>query len=105
MQLLTSRDYPVIDYQTMVEFIGQERLFRASNGTFLLHMSSKGQLGAEERILWLTARDAISWLNEAPDQFGSFWEFGKNVSDPPAGRSTVRHALQSACSSVSRMPS
>jgi hypothetical protein len=74
MQLLVSRAYPVIDFQTMAEFIGCERLFRASDGTFLLHMSSDGKLDAEERIIWLTARDAISWLNEAPDQFGSFWE-------------------------------
>jgi hypothetical protein len=58
----------------MAEFIGSERLFRASDGTFLLHMSSDGKLDAEERIIWLTARDAISWLNEAPDQFGSFRE-------------------------------
>ena len=74
MQLLATRDYPVIDYQTMGEFIGRERLFRATDGTFLLHMSSKGKFEAEERIAWLTACDALSWLNEAPDQFGSFWE-------------------------------
>jgi hypothetical protein len=29
----------------------------------------------EERILWLSVREALSWLNDAPDQFGSFWEF------------------------------
>ena len=73
MRLLASRDYPVIDYQTMGEFIGHERLFRAMDGAFLLHMSSEGKLEAEERIIWLTVRDAISWLNEAPDEFGSFW--------------------------------
>jgi hypothetical protein len=37
-------------------------------------MSSKGKLEAEERIVWLTVRDAISWVNEAPDEFGSLWE-------------------------------
>jgi hypothetical protein len=74
MQLLASRDYPVIDYQTMGEFNGHERLFRATDGAFLLHMSSEGKLEAEERIIWLTVRDAISWLNEVPDEFGSFWE-------------------------------
>ncbi len=83
MQLLASREYPVIDCQTMDEFIGHERLFRASDGPFLLHMSSEGTFGAEERIIWLTLRDAISLLNEAPDQFGSFWEFADVV---PAGR-------------------
>ena len=59
MHLLASREYPVIDYQTMAEFIGHERLFRAANGdAFLLHMSSDWKLAAEERIIWLTARDA-----------------------------------------------
>ena len=75
MQVLVSRDYAVIDYQTMSEFIGRERLFRVTDGGFLLYMSSEGKLEAEERIIWLTVRDAISWLNEVPDQFGSFWEF------------------------------
>ena len=74
MHLLASRGYPVIDYQTMDEFIGRERLFRANDGAFLLHMSSEGTLETQERLIWLTVRDAISWLNEAPDEFGSFWE-------------------------------
>jgi hypothetical protein len=34
MQLLASREYPVIDYPTMAEFIGHERLFRMPNGQF-----------------------------------------------------------------------
>jgi hypothetical protein len=75
MHLLVSREYPVIDYQTMTEFVGHERLFRDANGAFLLHMSSEGRPCAEERIIRLIARDAISWLNQEPEQFGSFWEF------------------------------
>jgi hypothetical protein len=59
----------------MAESVGHERLFRTPDGAFLLHMSSEWKLDAEERIIWLTVRDAISWLNEAPDQFGFFWEF------------------------------
>jgi hypothetical protein len=84
MHLLASRQYPVIDYQTMDEFIGQERLFRAENGAFLLHMSSDWKLSADVRIIWLTARDAISWLNEPPEEFGSFWEFAHGVAELPA---------------------
>jgi hypothetical protein len=84
MQLLASRDYPVIDYQTMDEFIGRERLFRALDGAFLLHMSSEGKLEGEERIIWLTMRDAISWLNESPDEFGSFWQCAMDT--PPEQR-------------------
>jgi hypothetical protein len=56
----------------MDEFQGCERLFRAAEGEFLLHMSSDGKLDAEERIIWLTVRDAISWLNEAPGQVRLF---------------------------------
>jgi hypothetical protein len=61
----------------MAEFIGHERLFRTSDGAFLLYMSTKGEVKAEERIIMLTVSDAISWLNEAPDQFGSLWEFAE----------------------------
>jgi hypothetical protein len=78
MQLLASREYPVIDGQTLVEFIGHERLFRGADGTFLLHMSDE-KPRAEERIAWLSVSDAISWLSEAPDRFGSFWDFAKVV--------------------------
>jgi hypothetical protein len=88
MQLLASRDYPVIDYQTMGQFTGHELLFRATDGSFLLHMSSEGKLEAEERIIWLTVRDAISWLNEAPDEFGSFWECAIVA---PLGQKQIQH--------------
>jgi hypothetical protein len=73
MHLLASREYPVIDCQTLAELVGHEWLFRGTDGSFLLYMSSDGKPEAEERIAWLSVRDAISWLNEAPDQFGFFW--------------------------------
>jgi hypothetical protein len=88
MQLLASRDFPVIDCQTMAEFIGHERLFRTTDGGFLLHMSSEGKLEAGERIIWLTVRDALSWLNEAPDEFGCFWEC---TMDFPLEQKKIRH--------------
>jgi hypothetical protein len=88
MQLLASRHYPVIDYQTMGEFIGNERLFRTTDGVFVLHMSSEGKLEPEERIIWLSVRDTISWLNEAPDEFGSFWEC---AADAPVEQKQIPH--------------
>jgi hypothetical protein len=84
LHLLASRDYPVVDYQTMAEYVGYERLFRTAAGAFFLHMSSKGT--AEERIIRLTARDALSWLNQEPEQFGSYWEFAKAA---PANRQSA----------------
>jgi len=74
MQLLASREYPVIDYQTLAESVGRERLFRGADGSFLLYLSSEGKPEIEERIVWLEAREAITWLNEEPEQFGSYWE-------------------------------
>ena len=71
----------MIDYQTLAEFTGRERLFRAVNGAFLLHLSSDWKLAAEVRIIRLSAREAISWLNETPEEFGSFWEFAQEVAD------------------------
>jgi hypothetical protein len=88
LHLLASREYPVVDYQTMAEYVGCERLFRAAHGAFLLHMSSQGT--ADERIIRLTARDALSWLNQEPDQFGSYWEFAKVV---PAVQQSAANAL------------
>jgi hypothetical protein len=86
MHFLASREYPVIDYQTMAELVGHERLFRTTNGVFWLHMSSDGKAGAEERIIRLTARDTITWLNEGPEQFGSFWEFAMIAPAPGKAR-------------------
>jgi hypothetical protein len=87
MHLLTFREYPAIDAQTLVEFTGHERLFRGADGSFLLHMSSEGQPVAEERLIRLSVRDAISWLNEEPDQYGSLWEFAEVVPAVTAGQS------------------
>jgi hypothetical protein len=81
MHLLASREYPVIDCETLAEFVGHERLFRAADGAFLLHMSSERKPKAEERVIWLTARNAISWINEAPEEFRFFWEFAEKVTD------------------------
>jgi hypothetical protein len=79
LHLLASREYPLVDYQTMADYLGCERLFRTANGAFLLHMSSEGEPSVEERIIRLSTRDALSWLNEEPDQFGSYWEFAKSA--------------------------
>jgi hypothetical protein len=86
MQLLAFREYPAIDVDTLVEFTGHERLFRGPDGSFLLHISSEGQPVAEERVLWLSMRDAISWLNEEPDHYGSLWELAEIV--PAVGVAT-----------------
>ena len=89
MQLLVYREYPGIDVDTLTEFTGHERLFRGTDGSFLLHMSSEGQQVTEERVIWLPVRAAISWLNEDPDQYGSLWEFAEAVPVASAGSRTL----------------
>jgi hypothetical protein len=75
MQLMVSRSYPVIDEQTLAEYIARDALFRASDGSYLLYMASGGQAAPEERLLLLDSRDALLWLNEKPDASGSYWSF------------------------------
>jgi hypothetical protein len=93
LRLLDFRAYPVIDYQTMSEYIGHERLFRTADDRFLLHMSSIGH-DAEERLFWLSTRDAIAWLNEIPDQYGSFWHSVENDFTVRLPRPFVLNALE-----------
>jgi hypothetical protein len=85
MQLLALREYPAIDAETLAEFTGRERLFRWTDGSFLLHMSSEDQSVIEERIIRLSARDALSWLNDEPDQLGLFWEIAEVIPNGPLG--------------------
>ena len=79
MQLLAFREYPRDRRSDLLEFKRHERLFRGPDESFLLHMSSEGQPVVEERVMWLSVRDAMSWLNEEPDQYGSLWEFAEAV--------------------------
>jgi hypothetical protein len=77
MHLMVSRSYPVIDAQTLAEYIARDALFRASDGSFILYMASMGRIEGEERILFLNCRDALLWLNETPDALGSYWHFAE----------------------------
>ena len=74
MQLLVSRKYPIIDADTLTESMGRDTLLRAPDGRFLLYMTNDGVPSRkQEHIVALRARDAILWLNQEPDDFGSFW--------------------------------
>jgi hypothetical protein len=80
MRLLALREYPAMDAETLAEFTGCERLFCWTDGSFLLHMSSENQsVIVEERIIRLSPRDALSWLNDGPDQLGLFWEIAEVI--------------------------
>jgi hypothetical protein len=77
MQLMVSRSYPVIDAQTLAEYVARDALFRAADGSYFLYMASKARVEGEERILFLDCRDALLWLNDTPDTLASYWHFAE----------------------------
>ena len=79
MQLMVSRSYPVIDAQTLAEYVARDALFRTADGSYLLYMASGRQVESEERILFLDCRDALLWLNETPDARGSYFHFAESL--------------------------
>jgi hypothetical protein len=78
MQLLLSHSYPAVDAQTLTEYLAHDTLLRTDDGSFVLYMASNGQVEGDERILFLGCRDALVWLNEAPDALRSYWNFAEN---------------------------
>jgi hypothetical protein len=77
MQLMVSRSYPVIDAQTLAEYVARDALFRAADGSYFLYMASKARVEGKERILFLDCRDALLWLNDTPDTLASYWHFAE----------------------------
>jgi hypothetical protein len=73
MQMLRLRNVPFIDTDSLAAAEGREALFRDDHG-FVLYLSTDVSTpSGEERILRLGAREALIWLNEAPQEQGSFW--------------------------------
>ena len=74
LHLICTRAVPFIDSETLCGRNGREALFR-SGGRFILYMSD-GELTslAEERLVSLTTREALIWLNEIGDEVGTFWD-------------------------------
>ena len=82
MQLLVSRSYPVIDTQTLTEHVVRDALFRTDSGSYFLYMASDAKVEGEERLLFLDCRDALLWLNEAPNMPGSRRDRESELSFP-----------------------
>lgn len=73
MQLIISRNYPAMDVDTLAMYSARDSLFRAADGSFLLHMMSLGDAKSEERVLFFNSRDALIWLAEPSDALGFYW--------------------------------
>jgi hypothetical protein len=73
MELICSRTIPAIDTESLLPCEAREALFRDRHG-FLLYLTKEvSSAPIEERLLRLGARDALVWLNEGPQEQGSFW--------------------------------
>jgi hypothetical protein len=74
MQMIVSRTLPFLDAQSLAPCQAREALFRSDNGGFFLYLSDREpSRAAEERVLSLGLREALIWLNEPPQDQGSFW--------------------------------
>jgi len=65
MRLISSRRVPFIDSQSLELRHAKEALFREESRGFLLYLSN-GQpaSNSEERVVFLSLREALIWLNE-----------------------------------------
>ena len=74
MQLVSSRTIPFIDSLSLAPGQAREALFRANGDRFVLYLAGGVSASVEEeRIVFLDLREALIWLNEPPEQSGSFW--------------------------------
>lgn len=74
MQMIHSRIIPFLDVQSLAPGRAIEVLFRDVDNSFLLYLSDDtASSEAQERIIRLETREALIWLNEAPQDEGSFW--------------------------------
>ncbi|MEH2539298.1 hypothetical protein V1278_000150 [Bradyrhizobium sp. AZCC 1577] len=74
MQLVSSRTISFIDVPSLAVFEAKEALFHDEGKGFLLYLSG-GEVSstAKERVVFLELREALIWLNEPPEDRGSFW--------------------------------
>jgi hypothetical protein len=72
MQLISSRTYPYLDTQTLVERQARDTLLRINENEFLLHMTSDDCV-EEERLVWFDCRAALLWINQEAEEFGIDW--------------------------------
>ena len=73
MQLVSSRTVPFLDSPSLTPRLAREALFRAEGDRFILYLADGNSSTSEERVIFLDLREALIWLNEPPEQRGSFW--------------------------------
>ncbi|MDH2399451.1 hypothetical protein QCM77_05745 [Bradyrhizobium sp. SSUT18] len=69
MRLIARRKYSFIDAETLIERQALDTLFRFGEQSFLLHITP-GE-GDHDQIVWLDCREALLWINQSTDDFGT----------------------------------
>jgi hypothetical protein len=74
IQLVCMRSIPALDTESLECRDAKEALFRGGN-RFVLYLSDGAPPPSrKERIVSLSSREALLWLNESQTEAGSFWE-------------------------------
>ena len=74
IQLVCMRSIPALDTQSLECRDAKEALFR-DGSRFVLYLSDGAPPpSCKERIVSLSFREALLWLNEDQTEVGSFWE-------------------------------
>jgi hypothetical protein len=81
MQLISSRTYPFLDTQTLVERQARDTLLRIGENEFILHMTCDDS-GVEERLVRFDCRAALLWISQEAEEYGSDWD-ALGASDYP----------------------
>jgi hypothetical protein len=74
LRLIWTRSLRALDAQSLEFREVKEALFR-DDDRFILYLTDGSASGSgEERLISLSSREALLWLNENQTEAGSFWE-------------------------------
>ena len=74
MQMVSSRIIPFLDSRSLATRQAREALFYDEGNGFILYLSDGlASSVTEERLIRLEMREALLWLNEDPEDSGTFW--------------------------------
>jgi hypothetical protein len=71
MQIIASRTYPFIDFESLEEHQARDTLLRTDDGAFVLHLSSSHKPNVGDRLVWANCRAALIWINNTTEDFGA----------------------------------
>jgi hypothetical protein len=74
MRLICTRSVPCLDPESLEDREAKEALFRDGERYVLYLSDGARHPSCQERLISLSSREALLWLNESQNEAGSFWE-------------------------------